>query len=151
MALFGPKPWFNPSGKISIFRLFELLMFIAYNSVFSFQNIVNNIFLGYIAYRKQVAKMAICGPKPWFNPSGKMSIFRLFELLFFIAQKDVFSSQNIVKDIFLAYIAYKEQVRKVVIFKPKPRVSPFGKMTIFRLFNLFFLQPRKAFFRSRIS
>ena len=29
MALFGPKPWVNPFGKISIFGLFELLVFIA--------------------------------------------------------------------------------------------------------------------------
>ena len=26
---FGPKPWVNPFGKISIFGLFELLVFIA--------------------------------------------------------------------------------------------------------------------------
>ena len=28
-AIFGPKPWVNPFGKMSIFRLFELLVFIA--------------------------------------------------------------------------------------------------------------------------
>ena len=48
--------------------------------------------------------MAILGPNPWVNPFGKMSIFRLFELLFFIAQKGVFSLQNTIKDFFLAYI-----------------------------------------------
>ena len=35
--------------------------------------------------KKKVAKMAIFGQKPWVNPSGKMSIFRLYELLVFIA------------------------------------------------------------------
>ena len=34
--------------------------------------------------------MAIIGPKPWVNPFGKMSIFRLFELFVFIAQKGDF-------------------------------------------------------------
>ena len=29
MATFGPKPWVNPFGKMSIFRLFELFVFIA--------------------------------------------------------------------------------------------------------------------------
>ena len=29
MAIFGPKPWVNPHGKISIVRLVELLVFIA--------------------------------------------------------------------------------------------------------------------------
>ena len=27
MAMFGPKPWVNPFGKMLIFRLFELLVF----------------------------------------------------------------------------------------------------------------------------
>ena len=39
----------------------------------------------------------------------------------------------------------------MIIFKPKTWVNPFGKMAIFRLFELLFSQPRKAFFRSRIS
>ena len=29
MAIFGPKQWVNPFGKMSIFPLFELLLFIA--------------------------------------------------------------------------------------------------------------------------
>ena len=36
MAIFGPKPWVNPFKKISILRLFGLLVFIAYKDVFSF-------------------------------------------------------------------------------------------------------------------
>ena len=28
MAIFGPKPWVNPFGKMAIFRLFKLLVFI---------------------------------------------------------------------------------------------------------------------------
>ena len=47
-----PKPWVNPSAKISIFGLFELLVFIGYKVVFSFQNIVKDIFLAYIALKK---------------------------------------------------------------------------------------------------
>ena len=35
MAIFGPKPWVNPFGKMSIFRVFELLVFIPYTGVFS--------------------------------------------------------------------------------------------------------------------
>ena len=29
MAIFGPKPWVNPFERLSIFGLFELLLFIA--------------------------------------------------------------------------------------------------------------------------
>ena len=56
--------------------------------------------------------MAIFGPKPWVNPFGKMSIFRLFQLLAFIALKTVFSFWNIVKEIFPAYIAKKTKFEK---------------------------------------
>ena len=95
--------------------------------------------------------MAIFGPKAWVNPFGKMSIFRLFELLVFIAQKGDFPFQNIVKDIFLGYIALKKKVGKMAIFRPKRQVNPFGKMSIFDFLHQLFLQPRKAIFRSRIS
>ena len=56
--------------------------------------------------------MAILGQKPWVNPFEKMSMFGLFELLVFIAQKGVHLFKNIVKDIFLAYIASKEKIEK---------------------------------------
>ena len=89
MAIFGPKPQVNPFGKMSIFRLFDLLLFIAQKGVFSLQNIVKDIFLAYIADKKS-SKMAIFGSKPWVNPYGNISVFRLFGLLVFIAFKGVF-------------------------------------------------------------
>ena len=71
---------------MSLFRHFE---------VFCFYNLERRLWV--LEYRKrhfpglywlkkkQVEKMAIFGPKPWVNPFGKMSIFRVFELLVFIA------------------------------------------------------------------
>ena len=35
--------------------------------------------------QKKDGKMVVFGPKPWLNPVGKMSIFRLFEVLVFLA------------------------------------------------------------------
>ena len=61
--------------------------------------------------KKKVGKMANFGPKLLVNPFGKMSVFPLFEL-FFIGYKGVFSMYNIVKDIFLAYIAQKKKFEK---------------------------------------
>ena len=144
MAIFGQKPWVNPFGKISIFRLFELLLFIAQKSVFLFQNIIKHIFQAYIALKKKLGKMAIFGPKPQVDPFGKVSIIRLFELLVFIAQESVFSFQNIIKDIFLAYIASKKKKLENGHFWTKT-------MGFFDFLNFLFLQPRRAFFRSRIS
>ena len=134
MAIFGPKHWVNPFGEMSIFRLYELLVFIPQKGVFTLQNIVKDIFLAYITEKKKL-KMAIFGPRPWVNPFGKLSIFPLYELLVFIPQKGVSTLQNIVKDIFLAYITEKKKL-KMAIFGPKPWVNPYGKMSIFQLFGL---------------
>ena len=85
MAIFGPKASVNDFGKMSSFRLFKLLVFIAYNGVFSLYNTEKELFRNYILQKKKVRIMAIFEPKPWFNPFGKMSIFRHFELLVSIA------------------------------------------------------------------
>ena len=145
MAIFGPKTWVNPFGKMSIFRLFELLVFIAQKGVFSFQNIVKDIFLAYFAKKKN-GNIAIFGAKPSVNPFGKMSIFRLFELLVLIAQKGVFSFQNIVKDIFLVYIAFKKKVEKWPFLDQNNGLTPLEKCQFFDFLNFLFLLPRKAFF-----
>ena len=119
-------------GKMSIFRLFELLVFIAQKGVFSFPNIVEDIFLPCIAKKN----------KSWKNGHfctktiGKLETFRLSELLVFMAQRDDFSFQNIVKDIFLAYIAQKEKKGKMAIFGPK----------ILRVFELLVFRAQKGVF-----
>ena len=100
MAIFRPKPWINPSEKLSIFRFFFYFFFCQPIKVFCFKD----IFLCYIADKKKDGKMGVFGPKPWVNPLGKMSISRLFEVLVFLAQKGVYSFRNIVKDVFLAYL-----------------------------------------------
>ena len=84
MVIFGQKQSVYPFGKMSSFRLFKLLVFIAYNGVFSLYDTVKELFRNYIL-KKKIQKMAIFGPKPWDNPFGKISMFRLFELFNFIA------------------------------------------------------------------
>ena len=151
MAIFGPKPWVNHFGKISIFRLFQPLVFIAQKGVSSFQNIVKDTFLAFIAQKKKVGKMAIFAPKQWVNPFGKLSIFQLFQLRVFIAQKAVFSFQNMVKDIFLAYIALKKKLENWPFLDKNHGLTRLEKCQFFDFLNFLFLQPRKAFFLSRIS
>ena len=82
MAIFLPKPWVNPFGKMLIFRLFELCVFIAYKGVFRLYNIVKDFFLAYIALKKKVRKMAIFGPKAWVNPFEKCQFFDFLNFLF---------------------------------------------------------------------
>ena len=137
--------------KKTIFRLFELLVFIAQKHVFSLKNIVKHIFLAYVAQKKEDGKMANFPPKPRTNPFGIMTIFRFFELLVFIAQKHVFSFSNIVKHIFLAYITFKKNMEKWSIFDQNHRLTPWEKWQLFHFLNFLFLQLRKTFYCSRIS
>ena len=151
MTIFGPKPWVNPFGKMSIFRLFELLVNIAQKGVFSFQNILKDNIATLYCFKKKVGKMASFGRKPWVNPFGKMSISRLFQLVVFIALKGVFSFQNILKGIFLSYIAEKKKLEKWPFLDQNNGLTPLEKCQFFDFLNFLFLQPRKAFFRFRIS
>ena len=85
MAIFGSKPWVNPFGKVSIFELFEVLVFISYGGGFFVQEYQKRHFPGLYCLKRKVGKMAIFGPKPWVNSFGKVSIFGLFEVFVFIA------------------------------------------------------------------
>ena len=90
--------------------------------------------------------MANFGSKPYVNSFGKMSILRSFELLVFIAQKGGFSLQNIVKDIFLAYIALKKMLQEWPILVQNHMLTRLEKCQFFDFLNILFLQTRKAFF-----
>ena len=151
MPNFGPKPWTNPFRKNSLFRLSQNLVFIAKKGVLSLQNTIKHIFLAYIALKKEDGKMANFGPKPWTNPFGKNSIFRLSQHLVFIAQKGVLSLQNTIKHIFLAHIALKKKMEKWPILDQNHGLTPLNKTQFFDFFNFLFPQPKKAFFRWRIS
>ena len=91
MVIFGQKPWVNPFKKTSISRVFELLAFIALKGIFFVLEYRKRRFHGLYCLKEKVLKMAIFGPKPTVNPFRKMSIFRFFELLVFIAYKGIFS------------------------------------------------------------
>ena len=150
MAIFRPKPWVNPFGKMSIFPLFELFGFYTLQRSFFVLEYRKRYFPGLNRLKKNW-KNGHLWTKPWVNPFGKMSIFRLFALPVLIAQKGVFFVLEYRKRHSPGLYCLKKKVGKMAIFGQKPWVNPFGKMSIFRLFELLFSQARKAFFRSRIS
>ena len=96
--------------------------------------------------KNNVGKTAIFGLRPWVKPFGKMSIFRLFDLFVFIASKGVFSFQNIIKHLFLAYSAKKKKLEKWPFLDQNHGLSPLGKCQFFDCLNFLFLQPRKLLF-----
>ena len=70
---------------MSIFGLFELFVFYSLERLFFVLEYRKTHFPGLYSLNEKVGKMVIFAPKPWVNPFGKMSIFRLFELVVFIA------------------------------------------------------------------
>ena len=135
MAIFGPKPWVTLFWKISFFLLFELLVFIALKGVFSFENIVKDVFLAYIALKKSwknghVLNKTICSAF-WKNVS-----FSTFWISCFYTLETRFIVLEYRKRHFPGLYCLRRKVGKMAIFGPTPWANPFGKTSIFRLFEL---------------
>ena len=136
MAIFGPKLWVNPFGKMSIFRLFKLLVFIAQKGVFWFQNIVKDFFLAYIALKKNRFEKW-----PFLDQNHGLTLWKnvsFFDFLnfSFLQPRKVFFVVEYRKTHFPGLYCLKKKVGKMAIFGLKLWVNPFGKMSIFRLFEL---------------
>ena len=66
MAIFGAKPWVNPFGNMSIFRLFELFFYSLERPLFVLEYRKRH-FPGPYCLKNKVEKRAIIGPKPLVN------------------------------------------------------------------------------------
>ena len=93
-------------------------------------------FPGHYFLIKKMKKWPIFGPKPWTNPFGKISIFRLFKLFCFISKKGVFSLKNIIKTHFSGQYCLKMQ--KGPIFDQNHGLTPMKKSEFFDFLNMFF-------------
>ena len=133
MAVFGPKPWVNPFGKMSIFRLLELLVFIAQKGVFSFQNMVKDIFLAYIAFKKKLEKWPFLDQNHGLTPLKNVNFSTFGTSCFYCLERRFFNLEYR-KSHFPNLQWLKKNVVKMAIFGPKPWVNPFGKMLIFLTF-----------------
>ena len=84
MAIFLAKPWVYPFAKILNFSPLGLFFYSLERRFFG-PEYHKECFPRLYYLKKKVGKMSIFGAKPRVNPFGKMSIFRLFKLLVFIA------------------------------------------------------------------
>ena len=131
---------------MSILQLFELLVFIAQKGIFSFQNIVKDNFLAYTALKKKFKKRPFLDQKHGLTPLQKCQFYRLFEFVVFIAQKGFFSLLEYRKRHFPGLYCLKKKVGKMAIFGPKAWVNPFGKKSIFLLFQFLVFTAQKGVF-----
>ena len=94
--------------------------------------------------------MAIFGPKPWVNPSGKILIFGLFELLVFFSLEKRFFVLEYHRVHFPGLYCVKQKVEKWPFLDQTHGLTALEKCQFFDYLNFFILKPRKAFFRFRI-
>ena len=142
--------WTKIMGKCQFFDFFNFL-FLQPRKAFFLLEYLKRHFSGLYCRKRCGGKMDNFGPKPWISLFGKMSVFLLFELLVFITLKVVSSFENIIKHIFPAYITKQSMAEKRPILDQNHALTPLEKCQYFDFLNSSFLEPRKAFFCSRIS
>ena len=150
MASFGPKPCVNPFGKMSIFRHFELLVFIAQKGIFSFQNIVKIIFLTTIAEKKMLEK------RPYWDQNQGFSLrknvnFSTFGTSCFYCLERRFFNLEYRKSHFPNLQCRKKMLKKWPYFDQNHGLTLLKKCQFFEFLNFLFLLPTKALFRSSLS
>ena len=151
MANFEPKPWTNPFEKTSIFRLLKLLVLQPRTLFLSFQNITKHSFLFHIAQKKKLEKRPILAQNHGVTPLEKRQFFDFLNFLFLQPRTLFFLFQNIIKHSFLFYIVPPKKLEKRPILAQTHGLTPLEKGQFFDFLNIFFLQPKKFFFRSRTS
>ena len=151
MAIFGPKAWVNPFEKMSIFRLFKLLVFIAQKGDFPFQNIVKHIFLAYIAKKRSWKKWPFLDENHGLTPLKKCQFFDFLNFLSLLPRKAFFRSRMLQKTFSCRILAKKKKLGKWPFLEHNHGLTPLKKCQFFYFLNFLFLQSRKAIFRSRIS
>ena len=83
MAIFGLKPWVNPFGKMSIFRLFELLLFYSLERLFSVLEYYKRHYPGpYCLKKKNLEKWSFWEQNHGLTPSEKIQLFDFLNFLF---------------------------------------------------------------------
>ena len=144
MAIFGPKPWVNSIGKISVFRLLELYVFIAQKGFFR-SRIQLKIFSWAILHKKEKLEKW-----PFLDYLEKCQFFYFLNFMFLQPRKTFFRSR-ISLNTFFWPILPKKKVRKRPFLDQNDELTPLEKIQFFDFLNFLFLLLRKEFFRSRIS
>ena len=138
MAFFGPKPWVNPFGKMSIFRLFELCVFIAQKGDFWFQNVVKHIFLAYIALKKKLEKWPFLDQKYGLTLWKNLNFLTVLTFRFYSLER-CFLVLEYRKTHFPGLYCLKKKNGKWLFLDQNHGLTPFEKGQFFHFLNFLFL------------
>ena len=138
MAIVGPEPSVNHFGKMSIFRLFKRLVFIAYNGVFSFYNTVKERFLNYILQKKKLEWW------PFLDQNHEVTLwknvqFSTFSTSFFYRRQAFLCSRILWKTFSLPILPKKKSLEKWPFLDQNDRLIPLEKCQFFDFLNFMFL------------
>ena len=114
---------------MSIFGLFCTSFFYSLETRFLVVEYRKGHFLGLYCRKKKVGKMSIVRPISFDKFHKKMSIFRLFEPLFY-SLKRCFFVLEYRKRRFPGLYGLTKKVGKMAIFRPIPWINPFEKLSI---------------------
>ena len=101
--------------------------------------------------KKKVGKMLTFGPKPWVNPFGKISTFSTYWTSCFYSLERRLFVLEYRKRLFPNQYCLKKRLEKSPYLDQNHGLTLLEKCKFFDFLCFLFLQPRKAFFRSRIS
>ena len=83
MAFLGPKPWVNPFGKMSLFGLLKLVVFIAQEGVFSVLKYLKRHFPSiYCLKKKKIKKWPFLHQNHGLTPLQKCQLLDFLNFLF---------------------------------------------------------------------
>ena len=136
MVIFGPKTRVNPFGKMSIFSTFSTSCFYSIKRRFFVLQYHKRHLPGLSCLKKQSWKNGHLSTKNKGQPLLKNVNFSTFSTSCFYSLKRRFLVLEYRKRYFSGLYCLKEKVGKTAIFGPKQWVNPFGKMSIFQLFQL---------------
>ena len=152
MAIFGPKPWVNPFGKTSIFRLFKLLVFIAQKGVFFRSRMSQYTFSwSILRQKKKLEKWPFLDQNHGLTLLEKCQFFDFFNFLFLQPRKVFFHSRILQNTFSQSILRKKKELGKMVILDQNHGLTHLKKSQFYDFLNFLFLSPRNALFRFRIS
>ena len=135
MAIFGPKPWVIPLGKMSTFDFLNFLFLSIDNSFFVLEYHSKHFPGPYCLNKKSWKNGHFWTKNHRLTPLEKCEFFDFWTSFFFSLEKRFFVLQYR-KRHFPGLYCLKKKSGKLAILGPKPWVNPFGKTSIFRLFDL---------------